>query len=75
MVEVGQKFLVLPAFIAKQPACIGEKQQEGTVIHVHERHGWALLEFDGVTGKPREGFKLDVLEQAAAPRSKKRKKK
>lgn len=75
MIEVGQKFLVLPAFIAKQPACIGEKEQEGTVIYVDKKHRWALLEFDGVTGKPREGFKLDVLEQAAAPRSKKRKKK
>ena len=75
MVEVGQKFLVLPAFIGIQPDGIAGKQQEGTVIYVDKKHRWALLEFEGVTGKPREGFKLDVLEQAAAPRSKKRKKK
>ncbi len=62
MVEVGQKYAVRPAF-AKMTL---EKSNEqiGQVVYVHPQQHYAVLEFDGVAGKPRECFWLEDLTKA-----------
>lgn len=59
MVQINQVYRVLPAFIGRD-----ERQsvmQNGRVVYIHNRGRYAVLEFDGVTGKPREAFPLDQL--------------
>lgn len=59
MVEVGQKYIVRPAFAR----CSVEKTnaQIGQVVYVHPENRYAVLEFDGVNGKPRECFWPEAL--------------
>ena len=59
MVELKQVYRVLPAFIG-QDATKG-RLQNGTVVYIHPKRRYAVLEFDGILGRPREGFHLDEL--------------
>ena len=62
MVEVGQRYAVRPAFAR----CSVEKTnaQIGQVVYIHPKNRYALLEFEGVYGKPRECFWLENLTKA-----------
>lgn len=59
MVELNQHYRVAPAFLGS--LITEEKKQVGTVVYIHPKSRYAVLEFDGVNGKPREGFHLDKL--------------
>lgn len=60
MVEVGQKFRVRPEF-SRGPLGT-DSSQTGKVVYVHPEGRYAVLEFKGVHGKPREAFSLwDLL--------------
>lgn len=57
--EIGQKFRVSPAFVK------GERndrpRQTGKVVWIHPKGRFAVLEFKGVHGKPRECFSISDL--------------
>lgn len=58
--EIGQKFRVKPAFAHAEKN--ETNMQTGTVVWVHPAERFAVLEFEGITGKPRECFSLfDLL--------------
>jgi hypothetical protein len=59
MVGAGQKYRVIPAF-AKTPTVKGN-MQVGQVVYVHPQNRYAVLEFEGVEGNPRECFPLEEL--------------
>ena len=61
MVQVGQKYLLLPAFICSVDNRPQSRKQVGEVVEVHQKHRWARLKFEGVSGNPLEGFKFDDL--------------
>ena len=69
MAELKQKYRVLPAFIGRDAQ--EGKLQVGTVIYVHPKGRYAVLEFEGVEGKPREAFPLDQLTEKNLLRQKK----
>lgn len=58
MVKRGQRYRVVPAFGGM---CEKVTPQVGRVVYVHPRGRYAVLEFDGVFGRPREGFRPDDL--------------
>jgi hypothetical protein len=62
MVEVGQKYAVHPAFGRMTMDKSGE--QIGQVVYIHPQGHYAVLEFDGIDGRPRECFHLDELTKA-----------
>jgi hypothetical protein len=45
-----------------------EKEQIGTVVWVHPKKRYAVLEFAGVYGKPRECWKPEELTRPASGR-------
>ena len=59
MVELGQKYLVRPAFARISVEKTNE--QIGQVVYIHPEKRYAVLEFEGVDGNPRECFPLDEL--------------
>lgn len=61
MVEVGQKYLLLPAFICNVDNRYQSRKQVGEVVEVHPKHRWARIKFDGVSGEPTECFLFDEL--------------
>lgn len=63
MVEVGQKYRVLPAFVGCENNRFKPKTQVGTVVYIHPKGRYAVLKFDGVYGEPREGFNMADLTQ------------
>ena len=77
MVEVGQKYRVLPAFVGNNDTGPRERKQVGTVVEVHPRKGggWARLGFGEDGGEPFEGFRLDVLTEDKLVTGKKGKRK
>lgn len=68
MVELGQRFRVMPYFTGRDAR--EEKIQTGIVVYVHPKGRYAVLEFDGESGRPREGFFLDQLTQRNRVRQK-----
>lgn len=68
-VKAGQKYWVTPAFAGMQPA--EDKKQIGKVVWVHPKRRYAVLEFEGVDGRPRECFRMDELTQIASSRRRK----
>lgn len=65
-VKIGQRYWVRPAFAGGQLA--DGKKQIGTVVWVHPKLQYAVLEFDGVDGRPREGFPLEELDKPVSGR-------
>lgn len=65
-VKIGQRYWVQPAFAGAQLA--DGKKQIGAVVWVHPKLRYAVLEFDGVYGRPREGFPLEELTQPVSGR-------
>ena len=59
MVEVGQKYRVIPAFAKTNT--VKANTQVGQVVYVHPQNRYAVLEFEGVKGNPRECFPLEEL--------------
>lgn len=59
MAKLKQRFRVMPAFSGRDK--MEGKLQVGTVVYVHPMMRYAVLEFDGVYGKPRESFHMDEL--------------
>lgn len=68
-IKIGQKYRVMPAFAGFQAD--EEKKQVGTVVWVHPKLRYAVLEFDGVDGRPREGFPVEELKQIVSGRRRK----
>ena len=62
MVEVGQKYTVRPAF--GRMTVDKSSEQIGQVVYVHPEGRYAVLEFDGVDGRPRECFWTEELTKA-----------
>ncbi len=62
MVEVGQKYMVRPAFARMSVEKTNE--QIGQVVYIHPQKRYAVLEFEGVDGNPRECYHLDELTKA-----------
>ena len=58
-VEVGQKYSVHPQF--GRLSIEKTNEQIGQVVYVHPRMRYAVLEFEGVDGNPRECFQLYEL--------------
>lgn len=69
IVNVGQGYWVKPAFIGAQPA--DDQAQIGKVVWVHPKQRFAVLEFDGIYGKPRECFQLSELTRPVSRRKRK----
>ncbi len=57
--KIGQKFRVQPAFCTTEKNGVGK--QWGTITWIHPEGRFALLEFEGIHGKPRECFSLFEL--------------
>ncbi len=51
--KIGERYSVIPAFAGDT---VKTAPQVGRVVYVHPRGRYAVLEFDGVFGCPREGF-------------------
>ncbi len=60
-VKIGDQFRVTTSFGAEYD---GKKVQTGKVVWLDPRGRFAVLEFDGVAGKPRECFHLGELVSA-----------
>lgn len=56
--KIGERYSVVPAFLGDT---VKTPPQVGRVVYVHPRGRYAVLEFDGVFGRPREGFRPDDL--------------
>lgn len=54
--EIGQRFKVRPVFAHAEKEA--SNMQWGTVIWIHPLGRYAVLEFEGIHGKPRECFSL-----------------
>lgn len=61
MVQLGERCQVLPAFIANINNALTNRTQVGKVVYVHPKGRYAVLEFEGVYGNPREGYRMDEL--------------
>ena len=61
MVQLGERYQVLPAFIANINNALTSRTQVGKVVYVHPKGRYAVLEFEGVYGNPREGYRMDEL--------------
>ena len=61
MVLVGQKYLLLPAFICSVDNRFQSRKQVGEVVEVHPKHRWARLVFKGENGESTECFLFDEL--------------
>lgn len=60
MIRVGDKFRVKPAFAKNDGGT--PHYMTGKVVYIHPKGRYAVLEFEGVHGKSREGFSLwDLL--------------
>lgn len=57
--KIGNKYRVRPAFAKEKetPECY----MTGKVVYVHPKRRYAVLEFKGVRGNPRESFFMDQL--------------
>lgn len=68
-IKVGQRYWVRPAFGTLQNS--EDKEQVGTVVWVHPEKRYAVLEFQGVYGNPRESFMPgDLTRKVSARRGK-----
>jgi hypothetical protein len=65
-IAVGQRYWVKPAFGTLKTT--DDKLQIGTVVWVHPKQRYAVLEFDGVYGKPRECYQYDELTNPVSER-------
>ena len=61
MVQIGEEYRVLPAFVANIDDGKQSRKQVGKVVYVHPKGRYALLSFEGVSGKPRECFYSEQL--------------
>lgn len=61
-IKVGMMFRVAPEFGRTSKGMVNHTQ-EGSVVWVHPKGRFAVLEFEGVTGKPRECFFPELLTQ------------
>lgn len=59
MVELGHKYRVKPVFAVTQESA--GKTMAGAVVYIHPKGRFAVLEFEGDRGRPRESFPLDEL--------------
>ena len=59
MVELNQCYKVRPIF-AIEKADMG-RSMIGTVVYIHPKERFAVLEFEGPIGKARESFYLEQL--------------
>lgn len=65
-IKAGQRYWVRPSFAGGQIS--EDKEQIGTVVWVHPKKRYAVLEFAGVYGKPRECWKPEELTRPASGR-------
>lgn len=75
MAKVGERYEVLPSFIATIDNGLVSRKQIGEVVYVHPSGRYAVLKFDGVNGNPREGYMPDELTPANLVTGKRRKRK
>ena len=61
MAQLGEMYQVLPAFICNIDNGATSRKQVGEVVYVHPKARYAVLEFEGVYGNPREGYRMDEL--------------
>ena len=54
MLAIGQCYRVMPAFSGT--IIQKGKAQAGKIVYIHPKGRYAVLEFDGVCGRPRECF-------------------
>lgn len=72
--KVGEVYIVKPECAI--PTKTNENPpMKGTVIWVHPKERFAVLEFEGVSGKPRECFQARLLTEANQVQKKRRKRK
>lgn len=72
MIRIGMRFRVKPAFAKQEGTNAESKIQPGRVVYIHPKGRYAVLEFDGVLGNPRESFPLDELTEKNLVRERKR---
>lgn len=68
MVEIGHKYRVKPEFA--RSGAVAANVQKGTVVYIHPQGHYAVLEFEGVHGQPREAFGLALLTEENLVREK-----
>ena len=72
MIKIGMRFRVKPTFSKPDGANSDSKLQLGRVVYIHPNGKFAVLEFDGVFGNPRESFPMDELTENNLVREKRR---
>lgn len=72
MIKIGMRFRVKPTFSKPDGANSDSKLQPGRVVYIHPKGKFAVLEFDGVFGNPRESFPMDELTENNLVREKRR---
>ena len=72
MIKIGMRFRVKPTFSKPDGANSDTKLQPGRAVYIHPKGLYAVLEFDGVFGNPRESFPLAQLTENNLVREKKR---
>ena len=72
MIRIGMRFRVKPAFAKQEGINADSKIQTGRVVYIHPKGKFAVLEFDGVFGNPRESFPLAQLTESNLVRKKRR---
>ena len=72
MVKLGMRFWVNPAFTKRDDGKSTTKKQAGKVVWIHPKGRYAVLEFEGVTGSPRESFHMLYLTEENLVREKKK---
>lgn len=72
MVHIGMRFWVKPAFSKGDKVGATQKAQAGTVVYVDPKCRYAVLEFEGIYGNPRESFAYSDLTEQNIVREKKK---